>query len=148
DLTVETVVSEGSDVAEQIVLQSRARAADLIVMGTHGRVGLGRAVLGSVTERVLPRSRLPIMVLRPGGRRISHIRNLLVPIDGSPGGAFALGLAVALARATGASMKLLQVATLIPDWVWAGDAYGGLAYYDPAWDEEALAAARAYVDGI
>ena len=33
-------------------------------------------------------------------------------------------------------------------WMYPGDGYGGMAYYDPVWDEEALAGARAYVDGV
>jgi nucleotide-binding universal stress UspA family protein len=148
DVPVETVVREGDDVADEIVQQSRAQGADLIVMRTHGRVGLERAVLGSVTQRVLADSGVPVMLLRPGERRISQIQKLLVPIDGSPGGAVALGAAVGIAQRTGASIKLLEVAVLTPTWVYAGDAYGGMAYYDPAWDEETLASARAYVDGI
>jgi len=38
---------------------------DLIAMSTHGRGGLGRWVLGSVTERVLGASRLPMLIVRP-----------------------------------------------------------------------------------
>ena len=37
---------------------------------------------------------------------------------------------------------------MVPTWVYAGDAYGGMAYYDPEWDEETLASARTYVEGI
>jgi nucleotide-binding universal stress UspA family protein len=148
DLHVESVVHVGADIADEILQQSRAQGADLIIMRTHGRVGLGRAVLGSVTQRVLAESSVPVMLLRPGGRRIDHIRKLLVPIDGSPGGAVALGTAVGIAQRTGASMKLLEVAVPIPTFVYAGDAYGGMGYYDPAWDEETLASARVYVDGI
>jgi nucleotide-binding universal stress UspA family protein len=148
DLHVATAIREGDDVVDEILQQTRAQRADLIVMRTHGRVGIERAVLGSVTQRVLAESGVPVLLLRPGERRISRIRKLLVPIDGSPGGAIALGTAVGLAKATDASMTLLEVAVPIPTWVYAGDAYGGMAYYDPAWDAESLASARAYVDGI
>jgi nucleotide-binding universal stress UspA family protein len=88
------------------------------------------------------------MLVRPEERKIGQIQKLLVPIDGSPGGAVALGTAVALAQETGASISLLEVAVPMPTWVYAGDTFGGLAYYDPAWDEESLASAKAYVDGI
>jgi nucleotide-binding universal stress UspA family protein len=143
---VNSVVRVGH-VVQQILDQSRAQAADLIVMRTHGRVGLERAVLGSVTQGVLATSQVPVLLMRPGGRHISHIKTLLVPIDGSPGGAVALGIAVGLARATGASLELLDVAVPIPNYVY-GYEYGGITAIDPAWNEEALASAKTYVDSI
>jgi nucleotide-binding universal stress UspA family protein len=60
----------------------------------------------------------------------------------------ALGIAVGLARATGASLELLDLAVPIPLYVYAGYEYGGITAIDPAWDEEALASARTYVDSI
>ncbi len=41
-----------------------AKAYDLIVMGTHGRTGLDRILLGSVTEGVLRRTETPVLVVR------------------------------------------------------------------------------------
>jgi nucleotide-binding universal stress UspA family protein len=49
---------------EQIVRFARARRADLIVMGTHGRSGLTRALLGSVASRVLAAARCPVLTVR------------------------------------------------------------------------------------
>jgi nucleotide-binding universal stress UspA family protein len=147
-VTFETVVREGDDVADEILEQSRAQGAELIIMRTHGRVGLERAILGSVTQRVLADSGVPVMLVRPDEREIGQIQKLLVPIDGSPGGAVALGTAVALAQETGASITVLEVAVPMPTWAYAGDPFGAVAYYDPAWDEESLAAAKAYVGGI
>jgi nucleotide-binding universal stress UspA family protein len=39
--------------------------ADLVVMGTHGRTGLGRFLLGSVTEKVVRLSPVPVLTIRP-----------------------------------------------------------------------------------
>jgi hypothetical protein len=47
-----------------------------------------------------------------------------VPIDGSPGGAVALGTAVGLAQATGAALKLVDVEVPMPLYVYAGYEYG------------------------
>jgi nucleotide-binding universal stress UspA family protein len=52
--------------AEAIVEAARHRGADLIVMSSHGRSGLGRLVLGSVAETVLRATRVPILLIRPG----------------------------------------------------------------------------------
>jgi len=51
--------------AEGIADAARFRKADLIVMSTHGRTGLGRLVLGSVAESVLRTTSTPILMLRP-----------------------------------------------------------------------------------
>jgi nucleotide-binding universal stress UspA family protein len=50
--------------AAAIVDAARARKADLIVMTTHGRGGLGRVILGSVAESVLRGTTTPILLLR------------------------------------------------------------------------------------
>src|ERR1051326_6845076 len=145
---VKTVVCDSDEIAYAIIKQIHQDPTDLVIMRTHGRVGIERAVLGSVTQEVLAGSRVPIMLLRPGGRRVSHINKLLVPVDGSAGGTLALGTAVQLNHATGASIQLLHVSVPASTWIYAGDAYGGMSYYDPAWDEEALASARTYVEGV
>lgn len=147
DTSVGVAVS-GGDPAEEILREIDARGADLVVVRTHGRSGIGRAVLGSVAEQVLSRGRVPILLVRPGGRRLSHLRTLLVPVDGSPGGAIALGTAVGLAKATGASLELIEVVVPIPSYMYGDLGWGGAVYIDPAWDEEAVNTARAYVDGI
>ncbi len=56
----ETLVVSG-DPAEQILDAARSIEADLIVMGTHGRKGLGHLVLGSVAERVVRESPTPVL---------------------------------------------------------------------------------------
>jgi nucleotide-binding universal stress UspA family protein len=55
---------------EAIVEAARYRDADLIVMSSHGRSGLTRLVLGSVTEFVLRATTVPILVIRPDGAPI------------------------------------------------------------------------------
>src|SRR5207245_9106636 len=49
---------------EGIVRFARAKRAGLIVMGTHGRTGLTRALLGSVAARVIATARCPVMTVR------------------------------------------------------------------------------------
>lgn len=59
------VVRSARDAALAIVDVARERHCDLIVMGSHGRRGLSRLLAGSVTQEVLARSQLPVMVFRP-----------------------------------------------------------------------------------
>jgi nucleotide-binding universal stress UspA family protein len=49
---------------EEIIRLARARKADLVVMGTHGRSGLARFVLGSVAERVVASAPCPVLTVR------------------------------------------------------------------------------------
>lgn len=51
--------------SEVIIEQAEMFGADLIVMGTYARVGLNRALFGSVAEKVLKTSRMPVLTIRP-----------------------------------------------------------------------------------
>ena len=53
------------DVARAIVMAAREYRCDLIVMGSHGRRGLGSSLAGSVTQEVLAEAPVPVLVLRP-----------------------------------------------------------------------------------
>lgn len=62
DLSVETAVVEGSP-SRDIVEYAAEHDCDLIVMGTHGRAGVDRWILGSVAERVVRRSSVPVLTV-------------------------------------------------------------------------------------
>jgi nucleotide-binding universal stress UspA family protein len=59
-------------IAEALIACMRERQAELVVMASHGRHGLLRAALGSVTDDVL-RGPVPVLVLRPGEDRLSAL---------------------------------------------------------------------------
>ncbi|CAN7369076.1 universal stress protein [Acidovorax sp. LjRoot129] len=61
---VTTMVGEGHAVHEGILRALETTGADLIVMGSHGRRGLEKLVLGSVTQRVLAAVHIPVLVVR------------------------------------------------------------------------------------
>src|SRR5689334_21640025 len=58
-----TFAGRSGDPAEEIVLYAAAHSIDLIVVGTHGRTGVRRALLGSVAEGVIRGSRRPVLVV-------------------------------------------------------------------------------------
>jgi len=62
---VETEMTEGAP-SRQIVDRARDADVDLIVMGTHGRGGLNRLLLGSVAERVIRSASVPVLTYRVG----------------------------------------------------------------------------------
>ncbi|NMM75250.1 universal stress protein UspA [Acidovorax sp. SRB_14] len=63
-IAVNTVVGEGHAVHDGIVRAIESTGADLVVMGSHGRRGLEKLMLGSVTQRVLGVVKVPVLVVR------------------------------------------------------------------------------------
>ncbi|NJK45193.1 MAG: universal stress protein, partial [Pleurocapsa sp. SU_196_0] len=61
---LETLLAYSDDVPRAVVDAAQVNGCDLILMGTHAREGLPRLLLGSVAERVLHLTPLPIMLLR------------------------------------------------------------------------------------
>jgi len=60
---VETRMTRG-DASDEIVRQAEELECGLIVMGTHGRTGLGKLLMGNVAESVLPRAHCPVLVVK------------------------------------------------------------------------------------
>ncbi len=58
-----TVAATGGDPAQEILRYAARHPIDLVVLGTHGRTGLSRILLGSVAERVLRGARCPVLVV-------------------------------------------------------------------------------------
>lgn len=65
DVRAEVLLGE---VAEEIMRYAAQEKIDLIVMGTHGRKGLDKIVFGSVADRVVKTSPVPVMVINPYAR--------------------------------------------------------------------------------
>jgi nucleotide-binding universal stress UspA family protein len=62
-LTITQVITSGFNAADEITQAAKKVGADLVVMSTHGRSGLGRWALGSVAERVLRYSEIPLLLV-------------------------------------------------------------------------------------
>ena len=87
-------------------------AADLVVMTTHGRGALGRAVYGSVADQLVRSLDLPVLLIRPdmaGPEAPWMAREIVVGMDGSRPAERALEAAATLARVLGLSVTLVQV---------------------------------------
>lgn len=79
--------------------------ANLIVMSTHGRSGVSRWMLGSVTEKVLQQAQVPMLIVRD--RR--PLKRILVPLDGSTRAEIIMRHAIHLATVFDAELTLLRV---------------------------------------
>lgn len=97
---------------QQIVDTLRNDAAfDLVVMGTRGRTGLSRVVLGSVAEKVIRHAPCPVLATRER-TEVPPFRNILCPIDFSDSSRHAIELAATLVEPSGAGITLLHVLDL------------------------------------
>ncbi|MBI4564650.1 MAG: universal stress protein [Planctomycetes bacterium] len=163
---VRSVLGEGSAADELLKLVEQERAT-LIAMTTHGRTGLSRWVFGSVAEKMLRASRVPLFLLRsfePGGKGALEpaakaeraFQKILVPTDGGKRSLTALPYAIGLARLFNSSLVFLHVrelplsppgsfAGMVPAWPLAS-----AAPPDEPTPESSLASAveRAKAEGI
>jgi len=95
---------------EAIVESAENLGCDLIVTGTHGRRGLSHLLLGSVAERVVRTSSVPVLTVRSDAAiNPEGITRILVPHDFSEASATAIRYAADWARALGAEITLLHV---------------------------------------
>lgn len=94
---------------DAILAAADAGGADLIAMGTHGRTGINRVMLGSVAERVLRQSRVPVLTVRGEAGRAPRVRTILCPVNGSAAAEEALRVARRVAACTGAGVTSVYV---------------------------------------
>lgn len=135
---VQTLVAYGEKVREIAELAPFERC-DLIVMTTHGRTGFSKLVIGSVAEKVLQKSNLPLILLRPDhvdthepveetlheATSLSDTGSrIVVTLDGTPEAEAILEPSIDLAREIGATIYLLEVILPIIPVEYGGTWYG------------------------
>jgi nucleotide-binding universal stress UspA family protein len=108
--------------AVEILHEATAMRADLIVLSSHGRSGLRKLFFGSITERVLRETTIPVLVTpdaKPTSSSLSeiasHINRIIVPVDLTGGAADHLKVAGGLAEAI--SVPLIVAHVLEPIFV-------------------------------
>lgn len=136
----EAIVVDGLPATAMADLADREHA-DLIVLGTHGRGGLQRLVIGSVAEAVMREARVPVLTVRKAAA--GPIRRILCPVNDRHVSSVAVEEAARIARAVGASLTLihfeiegrpgsLDVDALIPAGVQCDVVRRRIAHDDPA----------------
>jgi nucleotide-binding universal stress UspA family protein len=107
---VDVAVVDGAPASA--ILEHAARLpADLLVMGTHGRGGFERLILGSVAETVLRRASCPVLTVPPPGVATSRLpyKRLLCAVDFSEASVAALRFALSIAQESDARLAILHV---------------------------------------
>jgi nucleotide-binding universal stress UspA family protein len=114
DVPIRFEVAEATSVQHEVVTQTSRLAADLVVMGSHGRSGFSHVLLGSVAEKTLRTSPVPVLVVParapvapPAGRE--PFRRVLCAIDFSQDSARALAYATSLAHHGAGQLTLVHV---------------------------------------
>ena len=108
-LTANIVFDMGVSPAGPILEHARELPASLIVMGTHGRSGLERLMLGSVAEKVLRKARCPVLTVpAPAAAARLPYKRILCPIDFWPSSIAALQFASSIAKESDARLTVLH----------------------------------------
>ena len=112
----ETVIERGSSLWEVVGRLLREREIDLIVLGTYGRTGFKKALLGSAAEEMFRRSPVPVIMSGPDVRTGAHnggrFRCILFATDFNAVSSLAAPYAVSLAQENQAQLFLLHVLPL------------------------------------
>jgi nucleotide-binding universal stress UspA family protein len=108
------VLERGVDVWAGVEQAVKECSVDLVVLGTHGRTGPQRFLLGSVAEEVFRRSPCPVLTVGPAVRTSTHsgghFHRILFATDYTPASVAAAPYAISLAENNQARLLLLHVA--------------------------------------
>jgi nucleotide-binding universal stress UspA family protein len=132
-IVMDVMIREGNTAGE-IVNQAADMGAGLVVMGTHGRTGFDRLLLGSVTEKILRKATCPVLTVprrHPDAVPATQalFRRILCPVDFSDCSMHALAYAISLAQDLGAHLIVLHAMTY--ELAVTPDMYGAIIMNDP-----------------
>lgn len=117
EVPVETVIEHGP-VAEVLATVIQEKAIDLVVVGTHGRSGVGKLLLGSVAQRIFNVAPCPVLSVSPRAGRAAgaeqRFAKVLYPSDFSEDSLKALPYALSLAKRDDSALVLLHAASEPP----------------------------------
>jgi nucleotide-binding universal stress UspA family protein len=119
NVTLDLRVDTCETVHQGIQVFASCAGADLLVIGSHGRSGFKRILLGSVAERVIRQAPCPTMIVPSRAHDIVaegpvRFRTILCPVDFSENSLLAAEYAMTLAEETDAQLRLLHVVSMPP----------------------------------
>lgn len=108
-VSVTSKVVRGVSAADAILEFIDDHPHDLVILGTHGRAGVEKWLYGSVAEKVLRYSPIPVLTIHKSWNKPFAIQNVLAPIDFSDYSKLAIQSALSLARQFNARLTFLHV---------------------------------------
>lgn len=103
------VIQSPENPADELISFAAQHDIDAIVMGTQGRTGLDRFILGSVAMQTLRNSPIPVITVHGESEIDFEIEEILIPTDGSPSAEAAASRAIDLAIETGANLHAMYI---------------------------------------
>ena len=135
-----TSTTELGNPADVIAEHAAKEPNTLVAMSTHGRTGMARWVMGSVTDKVVHQIDQPMLVVRPDldkpGPEEIKFETIIVPLDGSPEAEQGMAQTLPLAKALGLRVVLVTANPDPSDYYLVEDYPAGGAYYDFTKDVE------------
>ncbi|HVS60826.1 MAG TPA: universal stress protein [Gemmatimonadaceae bacterium] len=138
------VALEDGPVPDALEAYASRNKVDLIVMSSHGRGGIARLSLGSVTDLLIRRTNIPILVVKPPASYLNPqagdpFKRIIVPLDGSSLAEQILPEVVALAKLDESQLTLLHV--VVP----RNSSQKAIDDQQTPWSDMDIAAAQAYL---
>jgi len=138
-----TVALESGPVADALEGYAKRNNVDLIVISSHGRGGFSRLTLGSVTDSLIRRTTIPVLVVKPAASYLNPqvrgaFKRIVVPLDGSPLAEQVLEPVITLAMLEDSEILLLNVLE-------REEPPAGSRQPQAPWWEKGVAAAKAYL---
>jgi nucleotide-binding universal stress UspA family protein len=143
DADIEVSLEDGP-VPDALHAYGKRNKVDLIVMSSHGRGGIARLSLGSVTDSLIRRTTIPVLVVKPHPSYVNSeapdaFKRIVVSLDGSSVAEQILPGVVALANVEESELTLLRV--VVPRTAWQR----AVAKESTPWWDKSVAAAEAYL---
>jgi len=119
DVACETIASLSDDPYPEIVDHASLNKVDMIIMGTHGRKGVKRLIMGSVAAKVIGHAHCNVLVLPLNAK--FECKNILIATDGSQYSTAAASEAIGMAKRCGSKLFVISVASSEVDMTSAED---------------------------
>lgn len=122
DTNLIEIIDANKKISEMLIEAVESNKIDLLILGTHGRRGFNRFLLGSVAEETIRISTVPVLLVRAEEGRANYLTNrnalpyqrIVIATDGSKVSDSALIQAIDLAKSLDATLSVLHIANEFP----------------------------------